>query len=50
MAGLLYGVGATDPLAFGGAFTLVLTLTLLASVIPAWRAAHVQPNATLHHH
>lgn len=50
MAGLLYGVGATDPLAFGGAFTLVLTLTLFASVIPAWRAAHVQPNATLHHH
>jgi ABC-type lipoprotein release transport system permease subunit len=50
MAALLYGVEATDPLAFGGAFMLVLALTLFASLIPAGRAAHIEPHSTLHHH
>jgi ABC-type antimicrobial peptide transport system permease subunit len=47
MAGLLYGVGAADPWTFV-AVPLVLTLvSALASVLPARRAARVDPIAAL---
>ncbi|HZM69837.1 MAG TPA: FtsX-like permease family protein, partial [Candidatus Cryosericum sp.] len=47
MAGLLYGVGAADPWTFV-AVPLVLTLvSALASVLPARRAARVDPMAAL---
>jgi ABC-type antimicrobial peptide transport system permease subunit len=47
LASLLYGVSATDPLSFAGATTTVLGITLVASLIPAWRAAHTDPLAVL---
>jgi predicted permease len=50
MRALLFGVSPTDPLAFGGAFALVIGITAAASLIPAWRAARVHPISTLHHH
>lgn len=50
MAALLFGVSPTDPVAFGGAFAIVLGITATASLIPAWRAARVHPVSTLHHH
>jgi len=47
MASLLFGVSATDPLAFGGA-ALVLTATaLLACSVPALRGMRLQPLRAL---
>ena len=50
MGALLFGVSPTDPLTFGVALALVLGIALLASFLPAWRAARMDPVATLHHH
>ena len=44
---LLFGVGARDPVTFGAAALLLLTVAALASVGPAWRAARVEPNVAL---
>ncbi len=49
MAGLLYGVTATDVVSFLGAAAAVLTAALAASLVPAWRAALVDPLASLRH-
>jgi putative ABC transport system permease protein len=47
LRGMLYGVSAFDPVAYGG-LTLVLTaVALSASWIPARRAARVDPNEAL---
>jgi putative ABC transport system permease protein len=47
LGGLLYGVGALDPLTFGGAAVLLLTMSLLAAWLPARRAAWVDPMIAL---
>lgn len=47
MAGYLYDVSATDPLTLAVASLLLLSVALLASYIPARRAAKVDPIATL---
>ena len=47
MEGLLYGVEPTDPGAFAGAALLLVAVTLLASWIPARRAARVDPSQAL---
>jgi ABC-type antimicrobial peptide transport system permease subunit len=44
---LLYGVTATDPAAFGVAFALLTTVALVSALIPAYRAARLDPAATL---
>jgi uncharacterized membrane protein YczE len=38
MAGLLYGVSATDPLTFGAITLLLATVALVASWLPARRS------------
>jgi predicted permease len=47
LAGLVFGVGTTDPVTFGGVALLLATTALLASMIPALRAAHVDPASVL---
>jgi putative ABC transport system permease protein len=45
--GMLYGVSATDPVAFVSVALLLGAVTLLATYLPARRAARVQPMASL---
>ena len=44
---LLFGVSPRDPTVLTGVATILLVVALLASVLPAWRASHVDPSAAL---
>ena len=47
IASLLFGVPARDPLTFGVVAGLLLVVAAVASLVPAWRAARVDPNIAL---
>ena len=47
MSTLLFAVEPTDPLTFGAGAALVIVVGTLATAIPAYRAARVDPIATL---
>jgi putative ABC transport system permease protein len=47
MSRLLFGIGVFDPVTFAGASGLLLMVALLASVVPARRAARVDPLVVL---
>ena len=47
MSSLLYGVGAYDPITFGAVALLLLAVALVASFIPARRAAEMEPMVAL---
>jgi ABC-type antimicrobial peptide transport system permease subunit len=44
---MLFGVTATDPLTFVVVTMLVFSVTVAATLIPAWRAARIDPIRTL---
>jgi putative ABC transport system permease protein len=45
--GMLFGVTATDPLAFASVSALTLVAVLAATLLPAWRALKVAPVVAL---
>jgi putative ABC transport system permease protein len=47
--GVLYGVSVSDPFTFCAAAAILLAMALSASLIPASRAAAVDPGSELHH-
>jgi putative ABC transport system permease protein len=47
MAGLLYGVSATEPVVVGAVAILLVTVALIATWLPARRAARMNPAAAL---
>jgi ABC-type lipoprotein release transport system permease subunit len=49
MAAMLFGVAATDVASFTVATLVVIAAALVASLVPAWRAATGNPAVTLRH-
>jgi predicted permease len=47
LSSLLFGVRAADAPSFVGAVAIVLLIVLLATLVPAWRAARVAPSSAL---
>ena len=47
ISSFLFEVSGTDPLIYGAAVALMIVMTLLASLLPASRAAAADPNAVL---
>jgi predicted permease len=47
VAGLLFGVNPADPISLAAAIGLLAAVTLVASAVPAMRAARVDPNTAL---
>jgi ABC-type lipoprotein release transport system permease subunit len=44
---LLFRQSSRDPLVFGTVAVTLLLVSLLATLIPAWRASRVDPNVAL---
>jgi len=49
LAGLLYGVTASDPGVLAGAVGCLFVVAMAAAAVPAWRAARVDPLIALRH-
>lgn len=47
MEALLFGIGARDPITFAGVGLLLLGVSLVASLVPAYRATRVNPLVAL---
>jgi putative ABC transport system permease protein len=49
LGSVLFGVSATDAASFTRALLLVLVGVMAATVVPAWRAARINPISALRH-
>ena len=49
LGSVLYGVDSTNPASFGGALAVVVGGVLVATIVPAWRAARTDPLRALRH-
>jgi predicted permease len=49
LGSVLYGVSATDAVSFARALAVVLGVVLVATFVPAWRAARTNPLTALRH-
>jgi predicted permease len=47
VAGLLYGISPIDPIAWGAATLVLLSVATLANLMPAYRAMQVDPSSAL---
>jgi ABC-type lipoprotein release transport system permease subunit len=47
MRSMIYGVGTTDPIAFAGGLGALLVVAALACLVPARRAARVDPLSAM---
>jgi predicted permease len=47
LASFIYGIAAYDPLTFAAVAALLAAVALLASIIPAYRAARIEPTRAL---
>jgi len=47
VAGVLYRVSVGDPFSWLGAAVLLLAVSALANLVPAWRASRVDPSEAL---
>ncbi len=47
MSGFMFGIERTDGLSYAAVVMLTIPVTLLASLVPAWRAARIDPVAAL---
>jgi putative ABC transport system permease protein len=47
LASLLYGIAATDPITFLAVTSLILGVSVIATALPAWRAARIDPVKSL---
>jgi ABC-type antimicrobial peptide transport system permease subunit len=47
IAGVLYHVSVGDPFSWLGAAALLLAVSALANLVPAWRASRVDPSEAL---
>jgi putative ABC transport system permease protein len=47
LSGLVFGVGTTDPATFAGVALLLVLTALVASLVPALRATHLDPASVL---
>jgi ABC-type antimicrobial peptide transport system permease subunit len=47
LSGVLYGVSATDTVTVAGVVLIVLAVSMVASLMPAIRAARVEPMQAL---
>jgi putative ABC transport system permease protein len=46
-ASLLFGISKLDPMAYGPGILLLTTVSMLACLVPAWRAARIDPSIAL---
>jgi ABC-type antimicrobial peptide transport system permease subunit len=44
---LLFGISRLDPATYAGALLLLLAVSACATLVPAWRAARIDPAVTL---
>lgn len=47
LSGLLFGIGSLDPVALGGAAAALAVLASSAALLPALRAAKIEPGKIL---